>query len=74
MMERARSDRRVVSADTDFGDLLAAAGSTEPSIVLFRGRAHAPTDLAQALLAVLPEIGDDRSPVRSWSLSGTVRA
>lgn len=60
VMERARADRRVVvSADTDFGELLAASGSNGPSVVLFRGRSHDPADLASVLLAMLPEIDAD---------------
>lgn len=60
VMERAQADGRVVvSADTDFGELLAASGSSGPSVVLFRGRSHDAADLARVLLAMLPEIDED---------------
>ena len=47
----------MVSADTDFGTLLAAGGSARPSIILIRrssGRRVA--SLAPLLLANLPEV------------------
>lgn len=37
VLRRARDDRRIlISADTDFGTLLARTGDTEPSVVLIR--------------------------------------
>ena len=61
VMERARSDARIlVSADTDFGALLAASRAAGPSVVLVRrlaGRRAA--ELAGVLLANLPVVAAD---------------
>lgn len=83
VMERARIDGRVVvSADTDFGEMLAASAATWPSVVLFRGRSHRAEDLAGVLLSMLPTleadldggsiavIGHDRVRVRSLPIGG----
>src|SRR3712207_2627506 len=57
VLDAARSDARIlVSADTDFGALLAASRASEPSIVLVRrvtGRRV--QDLAALLIANLPQ-------------------
>lgn len=60
VLEAAREDSRVlVSADTDFGELLALSGAGPPSLVLFRqGNRDAEHRLA-TLLANMPEIVDD---------------
>ena len=53
----ARDDRVVVSADTDFGTLLASRKQTSPSVILFRhGSQHRPADQATLLKANLPQI------------------
>jgi predicted nuclease of predicted toxin-antitoxin system len=61
ILERARSEDRVlVSADTDFGRILAASGSTSPSVILLRRegsrRASAQVDL---ILANLEQVSTD---------------
>lgn len=49
------SGRVVVSADTDFGELLAKTGRTLPSIILLR-RHHDPAGQAAAILTSIPDI------------------
>jgi predicted nuclease of predicted toxin-antitoxin system len=60
IFDRARHEERsVVSADTDFGTILASRHESVPSVVLFRhGAEHHPTNQASLLLRNLPVLED----------------
>jgi predicted nuclease of predicted toxin-antitoxin system len=60
VMTAALADGRViVSADTDFGELLARSDAALPSVVLFRGAEVAPLALAGLMLANLDQVEAD---------------
>jgi predicted nuclease of predicted toxin-antitoxin system len=52
--------RAIVTADTDFGALLAARRTSSPSVVMLRSSDHlTPDEQARLVLAVLARVGDD---------------
>lgn len=56
----AQQDRVIVSADTDFGTLLAQSGARSPSVVLLRLRSpRRARQLAELLLANLDAVSED---------------
>ncbi len=55
----AVEDRIVISADTDFGTLLATRSAQKPSVIQFRGQgSRKPEALALAILSNLPQLID----------------
>jgi len=60
VLELARTQHRtIVSADTDFGTLLAQSAAAQPSVVIFRrSTRRLPSEQASLLLANLPQISE----------------
>ena len=60
VMRCALDEARVlVSADTDFGELLARSNAALPSVVLLRRTVHAPSDQATTIDEVLGLVADE---------------
>ena len=53
-----KEERILVSADTDFGTILALRESKKPSLILFRRSNKRPQNQEQILIANLPSIAD----------------
>ena len=59
VMALADRENLLVSADTDFGELLATAPVLAPSVILLRRTDKKPEALASVLLANLGQVSDD---------------
>jgi predicted nuclease of predicted toxin-antitoxin system len=60
VLSSARDDERIlISADTDFGELLANSGADLPSLVLFRQGNRGPEHQAAVLLANVETVSAD---------------
>lgn len=60
MAHAGATGRVIVSADTDFGELLATSGADRPSVVLLRSADRLTPDQQAVVLATnLPAVADD---------------
>ena len=60
VLAQAVAEARVLlSADTDFGEILARSRSGTPSVILFRRADRSPASLGAVLLANLDAVADD---------------
>jgi predicted nuclease of predicted toxin-antitoxin system len=59
MAAARKDDRTVISADTDFGELLAIGRHPGPSVILLRRAPHLPDEQAELLLAALGGVEAD---------------
>ncbi|WP_286674192.1 DUF5615 family PIN-like protein [Nocardioides sp. LMS-CY] len=60
VLELALTERRIlISADTDFGEILARSGADLPSLILFRQGNRSVEHRVDTLLANLAEVADD---------------
>lgn len=53
LAKAAHDDRVIVTADTDFGTLLALTGASEPSVILLRRSGRRTTERTDIVLTVL---------------------
>jgi len=79
----ARSGAVLISADTDFGELLALGRHPGPSVLIFRRAPHRPDQQALLLLGSLPDVEEsltagavviltgDRVRIRSLPITST---
>jgi len=68
VLARAASESRiVVTSDTDFGELLAQSGASQPSVILFRRSSGKPSDEFALLLLAL-----NNSEVREALTEGSI--
>ncbi len=54
----AKNDMIVITADLDFGDILAFAGYKKPSVIIFRLKEPSPDHINSLLLSAIPRITD----------------
>ncbi|MFP4148176.1 MAG: DUF5615 family PIN-like protein [Nitriliruptoraceae bacterium] len=60
LIAAADGARTIVTADTDFGALLAARGTPSPSVVMLRSSDHlTPDEQARLVAVVLTRVGDE---------------
>jgi predicted nuclease of predicted toxin-antitoxin system len=56
----SREDRVVVTADADFGEMLAVVGAVAPSVVQLRSADHlTPSEQGELIIAAIAEVAED---------------
>jgi predicted nuclease of predicted toxin-antitoxin system len=67
LLRAATEGRIVITSDTDFGELLAQSGASQPSLILFRRSSGKPSDEFALLVVAL-----NNSEVREALLHGSI--